>query len=98
MFLLIQFPVADSRSFLDLKEGVLRRPSWPSPSFSEFVRSFGAINNRTFEGVRGWIGENVYCNIHRALRFSGDPRFKNEYGVEYTGGGIIRRFFFDGMA
>jgi hypothetical protein len=45
-------------------------PSWPIPNpDEEFVRSFGPVLERRSEGVKGWVGEHVFCSAHHALKF-----------------------------
>jgi hypothetical protein len=70
MFLAIQFPFADARSFLDDGGGRLSRPSWPlvSPG-RDFVRASGLVRPRRRGGVSDWAGEEIYGDAKRALRF-----------------------------
>ena len=69
MLFTLQFPIADSRAFVDFDAGKLNRPLWPVPLVDQdFVRSFGMIRRQWSGGLTGWIGENEICDAHRALR------------------------------
>src|SRR5262245_9945923 len=68
MLLTIQFPIADSRKFID-RTGVLLVPKWPSPDPDrEFVRYFGKIKSRKQGGIPTF-GENAICEARQAVRF-----------------------------
>jgi V8-like Glu-specific endopeptidase len=74
MLLTIQFPIADSRPFVDLETGRLKRPGWPWPVVDQdFIRGFGMIRGRWDGGLSGWVGEASACDAVRALRFEGLP-------------------------
>jgi hypothetical protein len=96
----IQFPLADSRSFLDYDTGKLARPLWPAPLVDEdFIRSFGIVRRRWSGGLGGWIGEADVCDARRALRF--DPPAP----IPWAGSPdavpvriVFRRFYADGLA
>lgn len=100
MLIVISFPIADSRAFLDLETGRLNRPLWPDPiADEEFIRSFGVIKQRWRGGLSGWIGENKVCEAHQAFHFNGlqpyrdtESRLRIPFRVAY------RRFYFDGRA
>jgi len=86
----IQFPLADSRPFLNIDSGLLKRPTWPRPAATEFVRHFGSIRGRKLGGVKGWVGENDICEAVQALKFV--EFLPKMYRCAF------RRFFFDGHA
>jgi hypothetical protein len=100
MLLSIQFPLADSRRFVDTETGVLSAPGWPFPKTdTEFVRAFGSVKLRRRGGASGWVGENDICEAHRAVRFPLLPTFVDHLGqsrVPFTC--AFRRFFFEGSA
>ena len=74
MLLTIQFPIADSRPFVDLETGKLKRPGWPWPIVDQdFIRGFGMIRQRWDGGLSGWVGEGSACDAVRALRFEALP-------------------------
>jgi len=100
MLLSIQFPFADSRSFLEEKVKLLGRPTWPAVSpDDDFVRSFGSIKDRPLGGLAGWVGEGALCEATRALRFSKIANFKaTESGRNIPLRLVFRRFYFDGLA
>jgi hypothetical protein len=99
MFIVIQFPFADVRNFLDFKTRRLSSPSWPLPeSDKEFVRSSGVIKRRIRGGIDSWCGEDQYCNARRAMRFY---PFLRKYSLGSFGKSLyldckFRRFLFDG--
>jgi hypothetical protein len=98
MLFTIQFPLADSRLFLDYETYKLDRPSWLPPIPDEhFVRSFGIVTRRPRGGLTGWVGESIICEADNAMRF---PDFRD---FSYNGNTIMlrlvfRRYFFDGLA
>ncbi len=100
MLLIILFPVADSRAFLDIDTGVLNRPLWPDPiADKDFVRTVGAVRQRWRGGIPGWIGENKVCEAHQAIHFDGlRPYFDLESGLRVPFRLAYRRFYFDGLA
>ncbi len=100
MLLVIQFPISDSRSFIDLDTGMLGRPKWPIPiEDRDFVRSFGIVRRRLRGGISGWLGENHICEANRALRLSKIAPFEDtEKGGKIPIQIAYRRFYFDGYA
>lgn len=100
MFLSIEFPFVDIRSFLEDDCGRLRIPNWPGaiPNV-DFVRSFGIIRKRPRGGLPGWIGESPICEADRALRFAKHPIFKsNSEQLTLAFYILYRRLYFDGLA
>ena len=101
MFLTVQFPIVDSRPFLDQETGMLHRPNWPSPLPDEdFVRSFGHIRQRRRGGLPNWVGESEVCEANRAIRFDRPPPFTvSDYSttLELPVKIIFRRFYKDGF-
>ncbi len=79
MLAVVQFPFADSRSFLAGAFGRLSVPDWPDPkpkrlgSPPQFLRRFGSAGERRGSGGRGWSDEHGYCHASRALRFPSQP-------------------------
>jgi hypothetical protein len=95
----LQFPLADSRAFIDSDVGLLTRPAWPAlvPDY-EFVRSFGSIRKRKLGGLVGWVGEHAVCEATRAMRFRSLPKLQYP-GLERISLSVpYRRFYFDGLA
>lgn len=69
MFFTIQFPIADSRKFIEDNVGLLAKPNWPTPTPDyDFIRHFGTIRQRKRGGLPGWIAEGEVCEANRALR------------------------------
>jgi hypothetical protein len=99
MLLTVQFPIIDSRCFLD-DTGKLETPNWtyPVPEF-DFIRGFGIIRNRKLRGIEGWIGENEICEANRVIRFKGDISLYIKNSKKRTHiYCAFRRLYFDGMA
>jgi hypothetical protein len=106
MLLIIQFPVADSRLFIDSDTQCLGCPVWqiPNPDI-DFVRHFGPIRKRWRGGLSGWVSENLVCEADRALRFRNLLRYsyyendeREEDILHLPFGVAYRRFYFDGLA
>ncbi len=101
MLLSIQFPLADTRTFI-YPEPRLHKPGWPlAEKDSEYVRYAGVIRGRTAGGLAGWGGENegVICKANNALVFDKNISYlNNTLGINL----ILRRaftyFYFDGTA
>jgi hypothetical protein len=109
MLLIIEFPLSDSRSFVDSDTQYLGYPVWPIPKPDrDFVRCFGAIRKRWRGGLSGWVSENLVCEADRALRFKRPLIYRHRYytttewgrearGVSAFAGVAYRRFYFDGQ-
>jgi hypothetical protein len=70
LFLVLQFPIADVRSFISANTYKLARPSWPIAQVKkEFVRYFGIVDRRKKGGLKNWTGEGVYSVAKNAFRF-----------------------------
>ena len=103
MLVIVQFPIADLRPFLD-REYRLARPAWPRPETRhnvDFVRFFGRAYDRPLRsGDPAWPEEHAYCSAARAVRFvplSG--RSQIEAGPRYWRTvQAFRRLFSDGRA
>lgn len=95
MFCAVQIPIADSRLFIATPTGRLATPTWPlaSPS-GEFLRGTGPIRHRRRGGVEAWPGEDVYCDIASAIRFSDRLEHSNS-GIETQC--VFRRLYSDGI-
>lgn len=93
MHLVLQFPVADLRKFLDGELGVLDRPVWGMPGPNEFVRSFGPIRVRGREGVPGWPAAARVCQIDNLISFVAGQQLP-----PLPWNPSVRHFFFDGEA
>lgn len=96
----IQFPLADSRAFVDGDVGLLTRPTWPSvfPDY-DFVRFFGPVRRRRLGGFAGWIAEHAICHANKALRFHTQPKITFQNSTYHISSSIpFRRFYFDGLA
>ena len=101
MFLALQLPLADIRSFLPFQTYKTTLPTWPIPEpGKEFIRASGIVKRRCRGGLDSWPGEETYCDGRRALRFP------NRFG-ELTAGAFshsevldcaFRRFLSDGKA
>lgn len=70
LFIIIQFPLSDIRSFIKKNADRLLLPTFPIPETDkEFIRSLGISRDRIQGGLHSWPGEEVYCDAHRAIRF-----------------------------
>jgi hypothetical protein len=70
VFLVVQFPFADSRGFIEQGSGRLSRPAWPiADPGKDFVRSSGLVRPRLLGGVENWAGEDLYGDAGAALKF-----------------------------
>lgn len=100
MFLTIQYPIADSRAFLDTDTGVLNYPVWPDPiEDQDFVRYFGMIRTRNKGGLNGWVAEQKICDAKNAIHFDTPPIYKDideDFQVPFKK--IFQRFYFDGLS
>jgi len=75
VFVVLQHPFADLRTFLGTKTGRLPRPVWPlAEPGREFVRSCGAVKPRPLGGANEWPGEEVYVDASRALKMPNQLR------------------------
>lgn len=78
MILFIQFTITDTRFFSDYRQELLSKPQWPSPKpFQEFVRSTGAVVERSKGGLSSWVGENFVCSIGNAIKYPKNLTFSN---------------------
>ena len=70
MFVVLQHPFADLRSFSSDECNRVGRPTWPlaNPGI-DFVRSSGSVRARKQGGVAEWAGEELFCDASMALRF-----------------------------
>lgn len=104
MLIVAQFPLADSRPFLEAPSPITHRlpfPSWPLPRANrEFVRGSGIVRERRRGGIDTWPGEEAYCMAHRALKFP--PRLDNIRLNDATDNisflCAFRRYYSDGSA
>ncbi len=99
MLLALQFPLADSRPFVQ-DSGLRRVPRWlePRPD-EEFLRYFGMIRLRKSGGLPGWVGENEICEANQALRFPrglGSVPADQDWLIRLQC--LYRRFYSDGYA
>ncbi|QNU63658.1 hypothetical protein [Vreelandella titanicae] len=95
MFIVVQFPITDLRSFSSGEPKRIKTPSWPCPSDSQYVRNLGSINPRKLGGIDNWIGESRLCKANRACRFQDIfPNISSDKLWKVTP--KFRRFFFDG--
>ncbi len=71
MFVVVQFPIADGRRFVEAPRTYLPRPSWKAPQaglVSEYVWGFGRLEYRTAEVDPAWSDEASYVSAASALR------------------------------
>lgn len=76
MFAVLQFPIADLRSFVDHPYTPLRGPSFPNPAVAyppSFIKAFGAVDERRLRADPYWNDEWAFCRANRALRFPLEP-------------------------
>lgn len=102
MFVIVQFPIADARRFVDAPLSYLQRPSWKAPQagvVSEYVWGFGRVMYRTAEVDPAWSDEACYVLAARSVRLPDLVRRK----VALRSGGTpavitcsFRRLFHDG--
>ena len=101
MLLAIQFPLADSRTFINT-DGRTKKPAWPyGESDMDFVRFFGILRERRAGGLSSWgsENENVICEARRALTFCKNLSFiDRDVGSKFTFQRAFQRFYFDGFA
>lgn len=100
MFIVIQFPIADARPFIDSETYKLSVPTWPSARpHEEFVRYAGPIERRKRGGIKDWSGEELYSLANRAIRFPslGIRRFGRNTTIVHPQC-AFRRFFSNGEA
>ena len=100
MFIFIQFPFSDCRSFVGDETYRLPSPTWPSPeSGRDFIRGSGIIKDRFRGGLKSWPGEEVYCDAKKSLRFNPlmDKKPIGKWRSDITLTCSFRRFYFDGM-
>lgn len=102
MFVVVQFPVADGRRFVDLPDGYLRRPSWKAPQagiVSEYVWGFGRVVRRTAEVDPAWTDEACYALARSSLRLPGLVQRQVKLGSGAFSVFVVcafRRLFHDG--
>jgi hypothetical protein len=71
MFVVVQFPIADARRFVEAPQTYLLRPSWKVPQaglVSEYVWGFGRLVHRTAEVDPAWSDEAFYVLAASAVR------------------------------
>lgn len=102
MFVVIQFPIADARRFVDALPRYLPRPNWKSPQIgivSDYVWGFGRVVRRAAEVDPAWTDEACYALAGRSIRL---PQMVYQR-VNFASGAnpavvacSFRRFFHDG--
>jgi len=106
VLVLIQFPFADLRPFVDGASDITIGPLWslvPDGRNPDFVRGFGALRPRprANEGpaIRAWPGEAWFARASGAIRFPplSDASFPSA-GVKLVPQLALRRVFSDGCA
>ncbi|NJM10503.1 MAG: hypothetical protein HC889_00025 [Synechococcaceae cyanobacterium SM1_2_3] len=99
MLTVIQFPIADFRTFLsEDQSGRLPTPSWP-PRTSippHFVHFFGRAIPRHFGVDRAWVDEQAFCCANRALSFPSLSNESNDWKANFNC--AFRRLLSDGIA
>ncbi|WP_119270305.1 hypothetical protein [Taklimakanibacter deserti] len=91
-----QFPIVDFRSFSERIR--LPTPGWPAPlPYEEFIRGAGTIQQRPSGGLSGWIAEDKYCDVRRALRLD-VSKLQRDGLPPFRLAVAFRRFYFDGVA
>jgi hypothetical protein len=96
MHIVIQFPLADVRDFLNVDTFKLDKPPWPLVNERlDFVRHFGPVRRRKGGGVESWAGEGKYCDAIRAIRFTEQPlrSLRKALGTRKSAKCTFRRFF-----
>lgn len=105
MFAVLQFPVADGRTFAG-GSGVVDRPDWGAPKIPpllahrDFVRGFGRLAYRRSETSAAWVDEDFFAYAKRAVQFPTLQRRhfegpgRSRWGVSCR----FRRLFCDGEA
>jgi hypothetical protein len=100
MFAAVQIPFTDVRAFLSDDTARLTLPAWPIPEpEKDFIRAFGCVRRRRQGGLTDWAGEDLFCDVRRAIRFMDGlgrpiPLGDGERAVLLRGG--FRRFLADG--
>jgi hypothetical protein len=102
MFVVVQFPIADARRFIDAPPGYLQRPSWKTPQagvVSEYVWGFGRVMYRTAEVDPAWSDEACYALAASSIRLPDLVQRKVTLGSGDTPAVVtcsFRRLFHDG--
>lgn len=96
MLVVVQFPFADARRFVEGVSQPLSQPSWPAPVSREFVRGFGQIRKR--RDCIDWIPEPFVCGAQNALRIQCVDVQKATGARACRLKMVSSRVFFDGMA
>jgi hypothetical protein len=71
MLVVLQFPIADARRFVDAPRSYLQRPSWKAPQagvVSEYVWGFGRVVARDTEVDPAWSDEACYVMAASSIR------------------------------
>lgn len=108
MFIAVQFPIADLRSFLTVQR--LPRPNWPGTQH-EFLRCFGGIKSgarRSLDSVKiltpdekswlsvalpHWTYDTTYCTARQAMKL---PELSKVLLGQHRPRRVFRRLFSDG--
>lgn len=99
IFLMLQHPFADKRSFLGEPHARLKVPRFPMPAKGEFIRSSGNARRRLQGGVLEWAGEETYFSAKNSFRFCNHLSRLN-LGTDVipaTPTYALRRFLSDGI-
>lgn len=97
MFLALQFPFADLRSFLPEDTCIVSSPPWPFPKSPEFLRYAGPATRRLAGGIPEWDAEESFCSLARGLRFPNLETISLSSGSGFLKPACkFRRLFFDG--
>jgi hypothetical protein len=103
MFVVVQFPIADARRFVQVPQTYLLRPSWKVPQVgvvSEYVWGFGRLVHRTAEVDPAWSDEAFYVLAASAVRLPELVQRQVQLASRATPASItcrFRRLFHDGV-
>jgi hypothetical protein len=84
MFITLQFPLADSRHFVNSYTGRLGAPPWPlADPARHFVRSVGPVRSRRPGFTDDWPGEDLPCDAKGAVKFAipGGAQIETSYRI-----------------
>jgi hypothetical protein len=97
MLIVLQFPIADMRRFVEGDTGRIRVPSWPQPKADdEFIHSFGKVRIRKMPALGGWASENRLCMADRVLRIPPETEGARTLLHTLRFRVVFRTFFFNG--
>lgn len=97
MFIIVQFPFADTRKVGEGANERMAKPDWSSPFPSGFIRNFGQLRKRK-QSASGAAGEHTYAVIEKALLFRNPITYREtDWSADVKIVPWYRRMYFDGV-